>query len=363
MGKIIIKNQIFTFASLKNNILSMQEGYELETLQFCKEWLAGKDVFRISTSGSTGIPKEIELNRTQMEFSAMATIKALKMQKDDHCLVCINTSFIGGKMILVRAMMADMNIYIVPPDANPIQHLDTTIKIDFVSFVPLQIQKILDEDNPNGIETLNSMKGILIGGAPLNETLVKRLSEIKSPVYHSYGMTETVSHVAIRRVNGEENQHYFQTLEDIVINVDDRNCLMIKAPCTNNISIQTNDIVHLIDKDKFIWLGRADSIINSGGIKIQSEKIESTIGDFLRKRKVSNFFITGLPHPLLGEAVTLFIEGVLYDSEEFDKVLNELLSKYEIPKATINLDKFPILNSGKIDKMSIKKTYENYWKA
>ncbi len=361
LGKIIIKNGFFSFEEIKTTIPLGLDDYEQHTLQFCQDWLLGKEQFLLHTSGSTGDPKPILLTRVQMEASAKATIKTLGLKAGDIGLVCLNTSYIAGIMMLVRGMVAEMDLLIVAPVASPLKELKQDLKIDFTALVPLQIQTTLEENNPGELLLLQSMKAILIGGAAVSIILEEKLQSIKTPIYNSYGMTETVSHIALKRLNGLEKQDYYQLLDGNLIDTDDRGCLRILSQVTNNQWIQTNDRVELIDENKFRWLGRVDSIINSGGIKIQPELIESTIEKILFENNIRFFFIAPLPHPLLGEAVTLFIEGKEVLNINLTDQLKSVLPRFELPKTIIYVDSFPRITTGKIDKMKIKTNYKNYF--
>ena len=360
MGKIITKNGLFSFEEIKNNRSIVNSDYEQDTLNFCHEWLNGKETFILQTSGSTGIPKSIKLSRKQMEASALGTASFLGLKSEDTALVCLNTRYIAGIMMLVRGMVVDMDLIIVPPGSSPLQKIPETSKIDFVALVPLQLQSILEDHNQKELNILNTMKAILVGGAPVTSTLEAKIQQISSPTYSTYGMTETVSHVALRRLNGKEKQDYFHTLPDVLLDTDARGCLSIKAAMTNQEWLQTNDVVELFDEHKFRWLGRADTIINTGGVKVQPEKIEIALEQILSKNNIQHYFVAGLPHPVLGEAVTLFIEK----TEESDlsiEMLRSCLDKFEAPKAIIHVSSFPRSVTGKIERKKIVDSYKNYY--
>ena len=360
MGKIIIKNGFFKFEEIKKNIPLGLSDYEHTTLQFCQDWLSGKEQFVLKTSGSTGEPKPIVLNRAQMEASALATAQKLGLKAGDTALVCLNTSFIAGVMMLVRGMVIDIDLIIVQPLASPMKELKENKKIDFTALVPLQLLTILEENDSNVIQLLQSMKAILVGGASISSILEEKIQALNVPVYSSYGMTETVSHIALRRLNGTEKQSYYELLSGNKIEVDERGCLRILSAVTNNEWIQTNDLVEIINATNFLWLGRADSIINSGGIKIQSELIENTIEKILFENNLTNFFIASLPHPSLGEAITLFIETKESSTSNLADKLKVVLKRFEIPKAIIYVESFPLTTTNKIDKVKIKANFKNY---
>lgn len=383
----------------------MLDAYFSQTLDFCQEWLSGKEFFTIHTSGSTGTPKPIQVHRRQMQASALATAQALGLQAGDTAFVCLNTAYIAGKMMLVRGLEIGMNMVIVPPSSNPFDansayHIGNVksgmmkmeslpqniidLKIDFFSFVPLQILTILksmtneplpiikyqttkeDDQQKKKNQTinyfLNQAKAIIIGGAPVSAELEELLQSITSPVYATYGMTETVSHIALKRLNGKEKSPYYQALPHTIIGQDERKCLTISSPVTNFEKIITNDKVNLIDNQHFEWLGRLDNAINSGGVKIQIEKIENEIDKALLRLNISNrFLVVGLPDSKLGEAVSIVVENENTIEENYfiflkiNELLKEKLNKYELPKSIHSLKKFPETATNKINRLEVIK--------
>ena len=271
-------------------------------------WESNLDSFVFLTSGSSGTPKEIRLTRKQLITSAVLTLNTLNLSKNDSILINLNTEYIAGKMMLVRATIGQMKAQIIEPNSNPLLNIDLSQHFDFFSFVPLQIETILTQ-TPNKISILNKAKAIIIGGAPISQSLIHLIQEIQSPVYHTYGMTETVSHIALMRINGTEKSDYFNTLEGVSIATDNRNCLVINHELTNNQTITTNDIVEVINPTKFKWLGRADDVINTGGIKILPNQLEIKLVPIFDKLNIKNrYFIFGLAHESLGSSINLVIE-------------------------------------------------------
>lgn len=290
---------------------------------FCQEWLQGKSTFTITTSGSTGTPKTIELRREQMIASAKKTIQALDLREGMTSLVCLDVNFIAGKMMIVRSLLAGMKMIVVEPIANPLSNLDPS-KIDFAAFVPYQLSAILASN-----ESANVGR-IILGGAPISHELLSQIKRIDSAVYATFGMTETLSHIALQQLNGPHAKDYFEVLEGIDISVDDRQCLVIKADYLNDVVV-TNDVVELLNKKHFRWLGRWDNVINTGGVKVMPEKIEKEIDLLMLDNK---YFVASLPHEQLGQQVVLVFEGMLTADQErmVMERLKERLSKYEAPK-------------------------------
>lgn len=318
--------------------------YEQKAFDFCEKWLLGQQEFTLKTSGSTGEPKPIILTRFQMKASAKLTGKTFGLEPDDKALVCLNVDYIAGIMMLVRGMVLGLELTIIEPNSNPLVNLENQ-DFDFVAFVPLQLQKILE--NEYQIKVLNKMKAIIVGGAALNEVLEKNIQQIIAPVYSTYGMTETVSHIAIRRLNGANKRNTFQVLEGVKIGIDERNCLNIIADASNNNLVQTNDIVEIINEKEFKLIGRFDNIINSGGVKIQLEKVEKTFEKYIKDKR---FFAFGIADLALGQKLILVIETEYLADENILFNAKESLTKYEIPKQIFTIKNFSETPTGKIDK-------------
>ena len=333
-----------------------------EVREFWRSWSEGKTYFPTPTSGSTGVPKTIQLTREQMKSSARATAKALALKRGYHALVCLPLKFIAGKMMLVRCFETGMKPIVVAPSSNPLETISETERIDFAAFVPLQLQTLLEGDRKY-TEQLNRIKAIIAGGAEINPNLEQRIEGLQAPVYATFGMTETVSHIALKRLNGPDRTPYYTALPDIELSVDDRECLIIRGAITNYQQIVTNDRVKLIDNHKFEWLGRADNVINSGGVKVQSEKVEKATAIIFSQLNISSrFFAGGLEDERLGQKVTLFLEGnQLPENIEgnFMKQLQKTLGRYEMPKEIRYLEKFAETETGKIMRWETLKRLKN----
>ncbi|MTI25398.1 hypothetical protein E1163_10630 [Fulvivirga kasyanovii] len=323
--------------------------FERSTVEFIQQWLSGKSSFNIHTSGSTGKPKSISITRQQMETSARLTIHALQLKPAQTALVCLDTGYIAGKMMLVRALIHRMNIIAVNPAANPLEGISHSP--DFTAVVPLQLEEMLK--HKQAVEHLNKMSAIIVGGAPVSTVLERKLQQISAPVYATYGMTETVSHIALKKLNGPERSDTFTAFDEVKLDLDARGCLTIQSALTNHEMLVTNDRVNLIDDHHFEWLGRADNTINSGGVKIQSEKVEKVVAQILDELALSNrFFVAGLPDEKLGKKVCLIIEAesIQRDQEEIAVRLQEKLDKYEVPKSILGISRFSETPTGKINR-------------
>ena len=347
--------QIDNFQNLPNPTSE----YEQKIVDFCQKWLVRQQEFVLKTSGSTGEPKQIILTRNQMIASAKLTGKTFGLNEGDSALVCLNVEYIAGIMMLVRGMELGLKLTIVEPSGNPLQNLENS-GFDFYAFVPLQLQNILE--NEKNIEFLNKAKAIIVGGAAVNKVLEKEVQKISVPVYSTYGMTETVSHIAVKRLNGVNKNDSFQVLEGVIIGIDERNCLNIIAEASNNLLIQTNDIVEIINEKEFQLIGRFDNIINSGGVKIQLEKVEKLIENETKILNAKRYFAYGIEDERLGQKLVLFVEGETVNHDLKNTFLiniQSVLSKYEIPKEIYFVERFMETATGKIDKKSVIKNCLN----
>lgn len=318
--------------------------YDQKVFDFCEKWFSGQKEFTLKTSGSTGEPKPIILTRFQMEASAKLTGKTFDLQSKDKALVCLNVEYIAGIMMLVRGMVLGLELTIIEPNSNPLENLEIQ-DFDFAAFVPLQLQKILE--NEDQIKILNKMKAIIVGGAAVNKVLEKAIQLLQVPVYSTYGMTETVSHIAIRQLNGTNKSNHFQVLEGVKIGIDEKNCLNIIADATNHALVQTNDMVEIMNENEFKLIGRFDNIINSGGVKIQLEKVEKIFEEFISDKR---FFTFGMDDEKLGQKLILVVETEHFADEMLLIKAKENLSKYEIPKQIFTINSFSETPTGKIDK-------------
>lgn len=322
--------------------------FEQSTLNFLQAWKSGEESFELTSSGSTGPPKHYTIPRQLLTASASQTIKYLHLKNTDHAFVCMNTAYIAGKMMLVRALEADMELTIVDPVMNPFANL--TERPSFMAVVPLQ----LDEFFKNGSNLASNIKAILVGGAPLSMSLRKKASAYKVPIYETYGMTETLTHVALKKISGPTPDQHFSLLPGVEIRQNNEECLEIRSAVTRNQWVITNDRVAMQGKDKFIWLGRKDFVINSGGVKIHPEQVEKKLEVFFNDRGWTNRFLIGpIDNDKYGQTVTLFVEGKL--PIEKDQLLDEIryrLDAYEQPKQIVYVAEFPVGPSGKLDRLS-----------
>lgn len=330
--------------------------FEAATVEFIGDWLRGKNLFLQKTSGSTGPPKEITITRKQITESAHRTLKALAITKGDSALVCLHTQYIAGKMMLARALEFNLKIEAIEPSSDPLQFLPEDFKNCFAAFVPHQLATMLQRADRKG--QLNRMKAILVGGAAVNETLSKKIKSLECPVYATYGMTETVSNIALQKLNAPDAQTCFYALPGISVTTNDQNCLVINIPELPEL-IATRDIVQLNTDKSFKILGRLDNVINSGGIKISPETIEAETERILHHLGISkSFLLGGIPHDTLGEQLVLVMEGRPLPAPAEGKLLEEFRKRvkpYEVPKQFRYLPDFIYTASGKVNRSEILK--------
>lgn len=345
-----------------------QTPYEEEALAFCRTWLTNQQQFTLVTSGSTGTPKPIQLTRAQMQASAHLTGQTLGLRAGDPALVCLNIRYVAGIMMLVRGLELGLPMTIIEPASNPLTGLDpATASIAFTALVPLQLQTILANPDAGSrakqVNTLNQMKAILVGGAATSPALEQALQVIDAPVYATYGMTETVSHIALRRLNGPDASDVFTALAGVNLGTDARGCLHITSAATNFERIQTNDVVELIagqhgSSPHFRLLGRADRIINTGGVKVQPEPVELLIQTLLAEdaaasgKPIPRLFVAGLPDERLGQRLVVISEREPIHADQWQRLqhaIRELLGPYAVPKECRTIDQFAETPTGKVD--------------
>lgn len=322
----------------KINYLTKNSDLIAQVEDFVLQWNNAEDWIYTQTSGSTGAPKKIQLEKSKMRASAIMTGKYFQFQPQQSVLLCLSPTTIGGKMLILRAMLHEMTLWVVDPQRNPLKSID--FQIDFASFVPMQVTAMLEE-NP---EKLNLVSKILIGGAAVSSRLATQLIPFQTKAYESFGMTETMSHVALKQLNVSD---VFEALPGIEFSVENEQ-LIIHAPSLGLEELKTNDVIEWIDSTHFRWKGRADFVINSGGVKLHPELIEKKMESFFSER----YLIVGKPDALLGEKAVLLVESeqpAMNESEILSK-LSKVLERYEIPKKVYFVPRFEETASGKLNR-------------
>jgi len=319
--------------------------WERELYLFLNEWFSNSDFVLAQTSGSTGEPKQIELPKTAMVKSAERTIKYFGLKKRDRLLLNLSCQYIAGKMMVVRAIVGQMNLIAVDPSDDFEILMNETF--EFGAMVPNQVFKLLQ--SPLGKEKIENICNLLIGGSAISASLESQIGQLKSRVVSTYGMTETASHIAIRELSGENRSDIYTCLPEISVSSNENDCLQIHFPELPE-PLQTNDIAEILSPTSFRILGRADDAIISGGIKYFPETIEKKLAKVIEGR----FVISSLPDEKLGERLTLVIEGEQTDIEPINQIFKRLLTQFECPKMILFLEKFPETSTGKVKRNEIK---------
>lgn len=292
------------------------------------------------TSGSTGAPKALAISKSAMLYSAEQTVRFFGLDGSCTALLALPVKYIAGRMMLVRAYVSGMRVHAVEPSLNPLAGLADE-PIDFGAFTPAQAWEILNDEA--SARLFERIRYVIIGGAAVDVALEKRLSAFKNTLYATYGMTETVSHIALRRL-GEKA--YVKISPHTRLETDAENCLRITDTRLHPAPLQTNDVVQLLDENRFIWLGRRDFVINSGGVKLHPEQLEEKIRS-LPAWASRNFFVTAETHPQYGERPLLVVEGEAAFSLDS---LSAVLTRMELPARMVHVPRFVWTESGKLNR-------------
>jgi len=312
--------------------------------EFLVEWHDSSPTLLVHTSGSTGKPKPLCVEKRRMEASALMTCSFLGLQEGDSALLCMPLDYIAGKMVVVRALTCGLHLISIPPCGHPLatEHLDSFPKpfsMDFAAMVPLQVWNSLQV--PEECERLMKIRHLIIGGGAIDSRMAQQLAKFPHQVWSTYGMTETLSHIALRRLNGPHASEWYTPLDGVQLSLTVDDCLVIEAPAVYEGQLVTNDRAELCSDGRFRILGRKDNVICSGGIKIQIEEVESVLRNWLQEP----FMVTKMPDVKLGEQVVL-----LTTSTSIDKVVDLCrahLPKYWVPRRVITIKQLPMTETGK----------------
>lgn len=338
--------------------------------EFISDWKSASPYLKVHTSGSTGTPKQIMVRKEHMINSARLTCDYLGLRQGDKALLCMPLRYIAGKMMVVRSLVAGLDLVIREPSGHPMADID--IPLRFAAMIPLQVYNTLQVSEER--ERLCQTDILIIGGGSIDHELETQIQELPICVYSTYGMTETLSHIALRRLNGPDASPYYTPFPSAKLSLSTDNTLVIDAPLVADKTLVTNDVAELLPDGRFRILGRKDNIINSGGIKIQTETVE----EILRPVIPANFAITSVPDPKFGEAMVLLVTAgdnhfpgkktvssligeqslSLQENTIFSKLeekIFRILPKYQRPKHIFRIDEIPLTGSGKIDRATCRK--------
>jgi len=315
------------------------EPFEQHVGNFLLDWFDEKSYIELSTSGTTGTPKVIKIEKQAMLDSALATGDFFDLNPGDTMLHCLPTNYVAGKMMFVRSFILGLDMKFVEPDSDPLKNIDE--EFDFCAMVPLQAK--------NSLEKLKAkkIKKLIIGGVKVYKALEQELVKLPMDIYETYGMTETITHIAAKKIG----ENAFTVLPNVKVSIDDRHCLVIDAKNISKDKIVTNDIVNLISDTQFSWEGRIDNVINSGGVKLMPERIEDKLSTLIPRR----YFVSGQADETLGQKVVLYVEG---EPMVIEESVFAVLDKFEKPKEVVFIPKFNETATGKIMRTESIKSIE-----
>jgi len=324
-----------------NEIIQWKRGdfadWEQPIWQFMHDWLTEGDTIQVQTSGSSGQPTVWQVKKSAMETSAEMTANYFKRFNRTTALLTLPSVYIAGKMMMVRAMTQGWTLTAIAPSVNPLMAVNQAF--DFAAFTPMQLATLSEEQ----WAVLAKFGTVIVGGAAIPESLRTRLAERCNNVFETYGMAETLSHIAVRKVSPQNTP--FETLKGISLTVDSEQRLQILAPYISPEFIQTQDVVQLLNPTSFFYQGRFDRMINSGGVKLFAEVIEKKLEGIMNQP----FHISSLPDEVLGRRLVLYIESETeLDEGKLKAQIAPVLERYEVPKEIIAVKSFERTSSGKI---------------
>lgn len=315
-----------------------------EVLNFVKSWSDSSSFIEVSTSGSTGQPKILRIEKSRMRASALATGQYFGFTSDSVLVLALSVNYIAGKMMVIRALEHQSTLIVAPTSSTPLAHLNQ--KADFIALVPMQAQKLIS--SKEGRAKYEQIKQVLLGGAPVSSQLESDLKTLNNQTFASFGMTETISHIALRNIN--KNEDFYTGLKGVHFSVNEQQALKIEAPHIISTPIQTNDVVELMNDKQFKWLGRLDFVINSGGVKLHPELLEKKISPLLHPYR---FYLSARADETLGQKLILKIESTSekWDINKLKNKLKSVLGKYEMPKEIEFIATFEETATGKIKRL------------
>jgi len=337
----------------REDLVSLSE-FSRNVTELATKWLSGGKEFSFQTSGSTGEFKEISHSREKIQKSAKLTISYFNLNKDDNALLVLDPTRIAGAMMIIRSLVAGMDLYAIDPTSDLTSFSPIFRDCNFAAIVPLQLEKLLLSKEVS--EIFRNYKAVLVGGATVNYAMIEKLKGMALPFYETFGMTETVTHFALRKLSGSDTNP-FEVIGNHIVRQDSHGCMIVEGDLTGNQPLSTHDIIHIRDERHFEWVGRSDFIINTGGIKISPEELERKIAGKIYAFGIRNRFIISSVHDeSLGEKIILVFEGTRISDHiisELMKTIKEDLDKYECPKEIRYIEKFPEAAISKINRRAV----------
>jgi O-succinylbenzoic acid--CoA ligase len=343
---IILQDRVYSLEDLEGHCKAVLKRkipeWEKGIFRFILNFIDDKEYIEQNSSGTTGASKTYKLSKKAMIESAKLTADVLNLKFGQKALLCLPIDYIAGKMMVVRAFIAGLNLFWEEPSSMP--SLEKYGHISFCAMVPYQVYNSFSK-----YEFFKNIDNLIIGGAEIRSELFTMFRDVNNKTYETYGMTETCSHIALRQISGSNIEKYFTTLPGIKVESDERNCLIINAPYLDG-PIKTNDIVEVISENQFTWKGRFDNLINSGGIKVNPEELEAVISQVIDM----DFAIVGLSDEDLGHKIVMVIESEkeLEKSDILD-LMKDVLPKSQIPRDLFFVNKLPRNKAFKVDRMKV----------
>lgn len=343
-GRIYSAQDLSTFLETAKN--PQESAFYQEIVDFLRDWFDEASTVWVQTSGSTGEPKPLEVAKAHMRNSAKLTCSYFGLRANDSALLCMSVKYIAGKMMLVRAITCQLSLWVVPPTSHPLKEFNQSLR--FAAMVPMQIACSMQDTLERS--RLEKVEFLLIGGGAIQQSVEEQLALFPHGVYASYGMTETVSHIAMRQLNGSARTQYYTPLDKVSLSQSPEGALVIWAPQVCSQKLTTNDVAEFDDQGRFKILGRLDNVINSGGVKLQAEKIEEKLQNLIPVPYV----ITSVSHLLLGQAVVLLIASKSHDISKLKNEMESRLTAYERPKHIFLVEQLPLTQTQKIRRSACK---------
>lgn len=311
-----------------------------------RELLSGEGVLNTRTSGTTGMPRSHAFNTADLTASAGITRDAFDLKSGDRTLLCLPCEFVGGKMMVVRAMVLGLDLHAIDPRGGVLRNLRTHDRFRFAAMVPMQLHTALQHDRDRVEAQFDT---VLLGGGPVSEAMIDRLQGLRTRVLLGYGSTEMLTHIALRSLNGEDRSEEYTALGGVVFGKDERSCLIVRTPHLMVKEHVTNDIAELIDERRMRWMGRRDNVILSGGRKIHPERLEAMTAGII----AYPHFFAALPDERLGQSVVLVLETGNDKRQAPPEVAEDIkgvLYEHERPHRVIAVRDFLRTGSGKVDR-------------
>ena len=319
---------------------------------FLREWSAPGNKLLVHTSGSTGQPKPLWVEKRRMEASARITCQFLGLKPGDTALLCLPLDYIAGKMMVVRALTCGLRLVSLPPSSHPLAQMDGACEaVDFAAMVPLQVWSSLQV--PQERQRLMGIRHLIIGGGAIDDALAAELKSFPNAVWSTYGMTETLSHIALRRLSGSEATEWYTPFSGVALALSSEGCLIIDAPLVCQQTLVTNDVAELLPDGRFRILGRRDNVVCSGGIKIQIEEVER----LLKPHLAMPFCVAKRKDARLGEALVLLVQSPA-DIAPLQSICRRVLPRLWKPRRIIGVPRIPLTATGKIARQEAQRMAE-----